>query len=130
MAAGQTTGDSGAQEVALEVLAEPVLAVQDRVVPPAELRRGPVAHKVFEQPFGLGRLVGERIRAHVVLGLPLGREQRQLRSSTTGCSIVKSSRNRASRRGSAPAQEKIDCSSSPTAKKFPWGLARRFRMSY
>ena len=74
MAAGQTTGDSGAQEVALEVLAEPVLAVQDRVVPPAELRRGPVAHEVFEQPFGLGRLVGERIRAHVVLGLPLGRE--------------------------------------------------------
>ncbi len=73
-AARQPAGNRGAQQAPLEVFPDLVLAVQDRVVAPAELRGGAVGDDVLEQPCGLRVLVPERHRAHLVLGLPVGRE--------------------------------------------------------
>jgi D-alanyl-D-alanine carboxypeptidase len=58
------------------------------------------------------------------------REQRRFRSRMIGSAMPKSSRNRPRMAGSAPVQEKMDCSSSPTTNRLPVRADRSFTTPY
>ena len=140
LTAGHQARDAGLDQPGLDVLPDAVIAVQHRVVAPVEPRGRPVAQEVGQQPVGLGSTRPRRRvrrRSAPTRGRPraasrtapglrvtrrraaskICREQRRFRSRMIGVSISKSVRKRSRIAGSAPVQEKMDCSSSPTAKQ-------------
>ena len=67
-------GDARLDEPGLELLPDPVRAVQHRVVAPRAIRARPIAQQVAHHPFGLAGLVRERVGRHAVLRFAGGLE--------------------------------------------------------